>query len=189
MPSINKVLPKRYLIYSLRFYLHNTASLAQRAWWLVLKPFRGPGDKEYVPACLGVFESTRCRHSRNSPSNYTCITVLQNYPNIPVKANCKQNTLKLTASKIGTCVMVQVITLTLQYYKFIQSYPNIPMKANCKQNALKVTASKIGTCVMVQVIALTLQCYKFIQSYPNIPMKANCKQKTLKLTASKMALT
>ena len=35
---------------------------------------------------------------------------LYSYPNIPVKANRNQNAMKLTASKIGTHVMVQVTT-------------------------------------------------------------------------------
>ena len=34
----------------------------------------------------------------------------QSCPNIPMKANRKQNAVKLTASKIGTQVMVQVFT-------------------------------------------------------------------------------
>lgn len=32
------------------------------------------------------------------------------YPNIPMKANSKQNAVKLDASKIGSHVMVRVVT-------------------------------------------------------------------------------
>ena len=35
---------------------------------------------------------------------------LYSFPNIPVKANRNQNAMKLTASKIGTHVMIQVTT-------------------------------------------------------------------------------
>ena len=41
---------------------------------------------------------------------YSCTINLHSYPNIPMKANRKQNAVKLTSSKIGTHVMVQVAT-------------------------------------------------------------------------------
>ena len=83
-------------------------------------PVGGPGAsslRKYLKLSISRGNYLVYWHSHNGPGSETYIyTIVQHYKfiwsylNIPMKANCKQNAVKLTASKIGTHVMVQVVT-------------------------------------------------------------------------------